>query len=295
METRLFGLAKSVVISPNGPVILIGERINPTGKKRLTAALKAGDLSLVQREALEQVKAGADVLDVNVGAAGVDEVKLLPEAVKAVLEVVDVPLCIDSTNPQALALALETLRKIAPEAKPILNSVNGEERSLRQILPLVKDYGTAVIALAMDEKGIPSTPDERLKVLGKIFDRAINTGIPPEDFIADPLALTVSTDSQAALVTFETIKLIREKLQCNITVGASNVSFGLPERETINGAFLAIAITLGVSCPIVDVARVRSIVLATELLLGRDPFAMRYIKAYRERISPKSQESCVRR
>lgn len=285
METRLFGIAKSVAISPNGPVVLIGERINPTGKKQLTAALKAGDLSLVQREALEQVKAGADVLDVNVGAAGIDEVKLLPEAVKAIMEVVDVPLCIDSSNPQALASALETLRKIVPEARPILNSVNGEERSLRRILPLVKDYGTAVIALAMDDKGIPSTPDGRLKVLEKIFSEAINAGIPPEDFIADPLALAVSSDSKAAWVTFETIRLVREKIGCNITVGASNVSFGLPKRDTINGAFLAIAIALGVSCPIVDVARVRPIVLATELLLGRDPFAMRYIKAYRERIS----------
>lgn len=283
METRLFSIAKSVAISPEHPVVLIGERINPTGKKKLSAALKAGDLGPVQWEALAQVKAGADILDINVGVAGVDEVQLLPKAVKAVLEVVDVPLCIDSSNPQALSSALETLKKIAPDAKPIVNSVNGEECSLHQILPLGREYRTALIALAMDESGIPSTPEGRLRILEKIFERAINAGIPPEDFIADPLALAVSVDSRAALVTFQTIKLIKEKLGCNITVGASNVSFGLPERETINGAFLAMAIAFGVNCPIVDVAKVRPIVLATELLLGRDPFAMRYIKAYRER------------
>ncbi len=285
METRLLSIARSVVISPDRPVVLIGERINPTGKKRLAAALKAGDLSPVQREALEQVRAGADILDVNVGAAGVDEAQLLPRAVEAVLEVVDVPLCIDSSSPQALSSALERLRKIAPEARPILNSVNGEERSLRQVLPLVREYGTAVIALAMDERGIPSTPEGRLAVLERIFERAAGEEIPPHDVIADPLALAVGSDSRAALVTLQTIKLVREKLGCNITVGASNVSFGLPEREVINGAFLAMAIAFGVNCPIVDVARVRPIVLATELLLGRDPFAARYIKAYRERAS----------
>ncbi len=285
METKLMGIAKSVIISPERPVVLIGERINPTGKKRLTAALKAGDMGIVQQEAIAQVRAGADVLDVNVGAAGVDEVQLLPQALRAVLEVVDVPLCIDSSNPRALSSALETLRKIAPEARPILNSVNGEERSLNRVLPLVKDYGTAVIALAMDEKGIPSTPEERLAVLERIFERAHGMGIPTEDIIADPLALTVSSDSKAALVAFQTIKLVRERLGCNITIGASNVSFDLPEREVINGAFLAIAIALGVNCPIVDVAKARPIVLATDLLLGRDPFAMRYIKAYRERAS----------
>lgn len=283
METRVRSATKTVLIADHRPTVLIGERINPTGKERLAAALEAGDLEWVRQEALAQVEAGADILDVNVGAAEVDEVTLLPEAVRLVMETVDVPLSIDSANPEALRAALEMVRRLAPEGKPIVNSVNGEERSLSRVLPLVKEYGAAVIGLTMDEGGIPNEAEKRVAVAHNIVERAEALGIPREDVIMDCLALTVSTDRRAALVTLETIRRVREELGVNMTLGASNVSFGLPERELINGAFLAMAIAAGVTCPIVDVARARPVVLAVDLLLGRDEYAMRYLRAYRGR------------
>jgi 5-methyltetrahydrofolate--homocysteine methyltransferase len=283
METRVGSATKTVLIGGDRPTVLIGERINPTGKKKLAAALRAGNLEIVRREALAQAEAGADILDVNVGAAEVDEVALLPEAVRVVMEAVDAPLSIDSANPAALRAALEVYRRLAPEGKPIVNSVNGEERSLSRVLPLVKEYGTAVIGLTMDEGGILNEAEERVAVAHKIVARAEALGIPREDVIIDCLALTVSTDRRAALVTLETIRRVREEWGVNMTLGASNVSFGLPEREVINGAFLAMAIAAGVTCPIVDAARVRPVVLAVDLLLGRDEYAMRYLRAYRKR------------
>ena len=283
METILKSRQKTVTISPQTPTVLIGERINPTGKKRLAAALAAGDLDIVRQEALAQVEAGADVLDVNVGAAGVDEVTLLPKAVRLVMETVEAPVCIDSANPEALRAALVTYRQLAPEGKPLINSVNGEEARLKGVLPLVAEYGTAVIGLAMDDDGIPPTPDRRLAVARKIVERATVLGIPREDVLIDCLALTVGADSRAALVTLEAIRLVRQELGVNMTLGASNVSFGLPERETINWAMLAMAIQNGVNCPIVDAAKVRPAILAADLLLGRDDYARRYLKAYRQR------------
>ena len=283
METILKSRQKTVTISPQTPTVLIGERINPTGKKRLAAALAAGDLDIVRQEALAQVEAGADVLDVNVGAAGVDEVTLLPKAVRLVMETVEAPVCIDSANPEALRAALVTYRQLAPEGKPLINSVNGEEARLRAVLPLVAEYKTAVIGLAMDDDGIPPTPDKRLAVVCKIVERASALGIPHEDVLIDCLALTVGADSRAALVTLEAIRLVRQELGVNMTLGASNVSFGLPDREVINWALLAMAIQHGVNCPIVDVARVRPAILAADLLLGRDDYAQRYVKAYRQR------------
>jgi 5-methyltetrahydrofolate--homocysteine methyltransferase len=283
METRVCSATKTVLIGGDRPTVLIGERINPTGKKKLAAALRAGNLEIVRREALAQAEAGADILDVNVGAAEVDEVALLPEAVRVVMEAVDAPLSIDSANPAALRAALEVYRRLAPEGKPIVNSVNGEERSLSRVLPLVKEYGTAVIGLTMDEGGILNEAEERVAVAHKIVARAEALGIPREDVIIDCLALTVSTDRRAALVTLETIRRVREEWGVNMTLGASNVSFGLPEREVINGAFLAMAIAAGVTCPIVDAARARPVVLAVDLLLGRDEYAMRYLRAYRKR------------
>ena len=283
METILKSRQKTVTISPQTPTVLIGERINPTGKKRLAAALAAGDLDIVRQEALAQVEAGADVLDVNVGAAGVDEVTLLPKAVRLVMETVEAPVCIDSANPEALRAALVTYRQLAPEGKPLINSVNGEEARLKGVLPLVAEYGTAVIGLAMDDDGIPPTPDKRLAVARKIVERASALGIPHEDVLIDCLALTVGADSRAALVTLEAIRLVRQELGVNMTLGASNVSFGLPDREVINWALLAMAIQHGVNCPIVDVARVRPAILAADLLLGRDDYAQRYVKAYRQR------------
>jgi 5-methyltetrahydrofolate--homocysteine methyltransferase len=283
LETILKSAQKTVIISPEKPTVLIGERINPTGKKRLAAALREGNLETIRTEAETQVEAGADVLDVNVGAARVDEVDLLPQAVRLVMETVKAPVCIDSANAQALRAALVTHKELAPEGKPLINSVNGEEASLERVLPLVAEYKTAVIGLAMDKDGIPPTSKKRLAVAGKIVERAEAMGIPREDVVIDCLALTVSADSQAARITLDTIQMIREELGVNMTLGASNVSFGLPEREVINWAFLAMAIQNGVTCPIVDAAKVRQAILAADLLLGRDEYAMRYIKTYKKR------------
>jgi 5-methyltetrahydrofolate--homocysteine methyltransferase len=282
METILVGTGKKVIISDDRPTVIIGERINPTGKKKLSAALVEGDLSVVQQEALAQVKAGADVLDVNVGAAGVDEVDLLPKAVKLVMETVDVPICIDTADTEAMAAALAVHKELAPEGKPLINSVNGEEERLKGVLPLVAEYGAAVIGLCMDDDGIPEDPEERLTVATKIVERAEALGIPRQDIAIDCLALTMGADSQAGWKTLESIRLVKTGLGVNIALGASNISFGLPTRETINGAFIAMAILNGLNCPIVDAAKVRPYILAADLAMGRDEYAMRYIKAFRE-------------
>jgi 5-methyltetrahydrofolate--homocysteine methyltransferase len=283
METVLKGTGRKVIIADGRPTVILGERINPTGKKRLAAALVAGDLEVVRQEALEQVAAGADLLDVNVGAAGVDEVELLPRAVKLVLETVSVPIAIDSPNRDALAAALAMHKQLVPDGKPLINSVNGEEASLARVLPLVAEHQAAVIGLCMDDDGIPPTGQQRLAVAKKIVERAEKLGIRREDILIDCLALTVGADSKAGLVTLEAIRLVKEDLGVNLALGASNVSFGLPERETINGAFLAMAIARGLNCPIVDAAKVGPYILAADLALGRDEYAMRYLKAYRKR------------
>jgi len=283
METVLKGARKKVVIGEGRPTVILGERINPTGKKRLAAALVAGDLEVVRQEALAQVAAGADILDVNVGAAGVEEVDLLPRAVKLVLETVEVPVAVDTADREALAAALAMHRDVNPDGKPLVNSVNGEEACLARVLPLVAEYATAVIGLCMDDDGIPDTPEKRLAVADKIVERAARLGIAQENILIDCLALTVGADSKAGWITLETIRLVREKLGVNLALGASNVSFGLPEREMINGVFLAMAINRGLNCPIVDAAKVRPYILAADLALGRDEYAMRYLKAYRQR------------
>jgi 5-methyltetrahydrofolate--homocysteine methyltransferase len=278
LETILRGKTGTVHISPELPTVIIGERINPTGKKKLAEALLAGDLSPVQELAQAQVEAGASVLDVNVGAAGVDEVALLPRAVEAVFEVADVPVCIDTANPQALAAALT----VCP-GKPLVNSVNGEEEKLAAVLPLVAKHNTAVIGLLMDGDGIPATPERRLAVACKIRDRAAALDIPPEDIIFDPLVLTIGAEPQAGQVVLETIRLLRTELDANITAGASNVSFGMPERDLLNQTFLAMAMACGVNCPISHPAHLCDTILAADVLLGRDEYGMRYIKACRAR------------
>lgn len=283
METILKSAHKTVIISPEQPTVLIGERINPMGNQRLAAALGEGNLEIVGIEAETQVEAGADVLDVHVGSAGVDEVDLLPRAVRLVMETVQVPVCVDSAKAEALRAALAVHKELAPEGKPLVNSVNGEEASLERVLPLVAEYKTAVIGLAMDDDGIPPTAEKRLAVARKIVQRAEALGIPREDVVIDCLALTVGADWQAGRITLEAIQMVRQELGVNMALGASNVSFGLPEREVVNWAFLAMAIQNGVNCPIVDAAKVRPATLATDLLLGRDEYAMRYIKAYKKR------------
>ena len=283
VETILKGRGKPVIIADGRPTAVLGERINPTGKKKLAAALVAGDLEIVRQEAAAQVAAGADLLDVNVGAAGVDEVSLLPQAVRLVMDTVSVPIVIDTPNGQALAAALAAHRELNPDGRPLVNSVNGEEASLERVLPLVAEYGAAVIGLCMDEQGIPATPELRLAVAAKIVERAEALGIPRKDVVIDCLALTVGADTKAALTTLEAIRMVKAELGVNTALGASNVSFGLPEREVLNGAFLAMAIAAGLNCVIVDAAKVRPFILAADLVLGRDDYAMRYIKAFRQR------------
>jgi len=283
MKTTLKGTTKKVVIGDGLPTVLLGERINPTGKKKLAAALVAGDLEIVRQEALAQLEAGADILDVNVGAAGVDEVDLLPKAVRLVLETVDAPIAIDTADGDALAAALVLHKELNPDGKPLVNSVNGEEASLARILPLVAEYGTAVIGLCMDDDGIPGTPEKRLGVARKIVDRAEKHGIARENILIDCLALTVGADSMAGWITLESIRMVKEELGVNMALGASNVSFGLPDREVINGVFLAMAIERGLNCPIVDAAKVAHFIQAADLALGRDEYSMRYLKAYRKR------------
>jgi 5-methyltetrahydrofolate--homocysteine methyltransferase len=282
METILKGTGKKAIISDDRPTVIIGERINPTGKKKLSAALVDGDLSIVQREALEQVAAGADVLDVNVGAASVDEFDLLPRAVRLVLENVEVPLAIDTADTEAMAAALAVHKELVPDGKPLINSVNGEEERLESVLPLVAEFGTAVIGLCMDDDGIPEQPEQRLGVAAKIVERATALGIPREDVVIDCLALTMGADSLAGWKTLESMRLVKKELGVNLALGASNISFGLPSRETINGAFIAMAIYAGLNAPIVDSAKVRSFILAADLAMGRDDYAMRYIKGFRE-------------
>ncbi len=284
METILKSAKKTVVIGPGKPTVLIGERINPTGRKRLTDALSAGSVEIIGQEAKLQIAAGADVLDVNVGAAGVDEVDLLPRAVRVVMEAVDAPVCIDSPDIEALRAALTVHKELAPDGKPLINSVNGEEERLEKVLPLAAEYGAAVIGLTMDDDGIPSESAKRLAIARKIVERAEALGIPREDVIIDCLALTVGADSQAGVISLETMRMVRQELGLNMTLGASNISFGLPERDVINWAFLAMAIQNGLNCPIVNAAEVRTSILATDMLLGRDDYAMRYIKAYKKRI-----------
>ncbi len=278
METRLWSKTKEVVISDKGPTILVGERINPTGKQKLSAALKETDMKLICEEAVDQIQAGADILDVNTGVAGIDDAVVLPQAVQAIMDTVDPPLCLDSNNPKALESALKVC-----QCKPLMNSVTGEEHSLETILPLVKEYGAAVIGLLIDDEGIPDNSDRRLAIACKIVERAVTLGIPSEDIVIDCLVQSVGADARAVLITIETIRKVKSEMGLNITVGASNGSFGLPDRNLLNSAFLAIAIASGATCAIADVAKVRPIVLATDLLMGYDKFAKRYIQAYKQR------------
>jgi 5-methyltetrahydrofolate--homocysteine methyltransferase len=267
---------KEVAVSFDAPFVIIGEKINPTGRKKLAAALKEGDYDYVRNLATKQVEAGADILDINVGVPGIDEVAVLPEVAKIVSELVDVPLCLDSANHKAIAAALAVV-----PGRPLVNSVNGEEKSLEAVLPVVKEYGVAVIGLTMDDDGIPNDAETRLAIAGKILERAGKLGIPADDVIIDPLVLTVGADSNAGAVTLQTIRLLREKFGVNINLGASNVSFGLPDRHTINQAFLSLAMGIGATCAITDPIKLTSTIRATDLLMGRDNFGARYINNWR--------------
>jgi 5-methyltetrahydrofolate--homocysteine methyltransferase len=278
MITVLKGRSREVIINTDGPVVIIGESINPTRRKKLVSTLQEGNFEYVIELAESQIKAGADVLDVNVGFPGVDDVKLLPETIKVLQEKFGIPLCLDSPNPKAIEAAL----KIA-EGKCLINSVNGEEASLKALLPVAKEYGAAIIGLCMDDDGITHDPEKRLRIAEKIIERAVAEGIPAEDVIIDPLAMAVSADPQACLVTLATIKLVHEKLGHNITQGASNISFGLPDRESLNAAFMSLAIHNGLTCPIANPEKITAVVRATDLVLGRDDFAVRFVEYFQSR------------
>jgi 5-methyltetrahydrofolate--homocysteine methyltransferase len=284
METIVSSPSKEVIIGDNQPTVLIGERINPTGKKKLAEALKAGDLEIVRKEALAQVQSGADILDVNVGTFGVDEVALLPKAVQMVMDTVDVPLCLDSSNPDALEAALKVYK-----GKPVVNSVTGEEHSLKRVLPIIKKYGAAVIGLVQDDEGIPKDAERRVQIAHKIVERVEAAGIPRQDLVIDCLAFAIGAEPSSGVAVIEAIRRIKAELGVNMTMGASNVSFGLPDRELFNNAFVVMAVAAGATCLIADVAKVRPIILAADLVLGRDKRARRYIEAYRQRPKPDRQ------
>jgi len=277
VETILKSDKKEVKISFDSPFTIIGEKINPTGRKKLAAALKEGNYDYVKQLANRQVEKGADILDVNVGVPGIDEVAVLPKVAKLVSELVDVPLCLDSANHKAIAAALA-----AVPGKPLVNSVNGEEKSLEAVLPVVKEFGVAVIGLTMDDNGIPNDAETRIAIAEKILERAAKLGIPAEDVVIDPLVLTVGADSNAGSVTLKTIQMLREKFGVNINLGASNVSFGLPDRHTVNQAFLSLTMGIGATCAITDPIKLTSTIRATDLLMGRDTFGARYIGYWRE-------------
>jgi 5-methyltetrahydrofolate--homocysteine methyltransferase len=280
LTTVVSSKTRTVEINRARPTVIIGERINPTGRKQVLKALQEGNFDMVRQDATSQVAAGALILDVNAGVPGADEPALLQQVMRTVLEVTDVPLCIDTADPEALAAALSLY-----EGKALVNSVNGEERALGAVLPLVKEHGAAVIALCMDDGGIPETPEQRLAVASKILNRAAALGIPPEDVVIDPLALTMGADSNAGRVALETTESIVKEFGVNITMGASNISFGLPDRKYINAAFIAMAVHAGLTCPITNplVTEVVTAVLAADLAMGRDDYGMRWIQAYRQR------------
>ena len=280
--TRLSSRSREVVVSGDRPFVVIGERINPTGRKVLAAEMKSGVMDRVRADALAQEAAGAHMLDVNAGIPAIDEAALLVATIKAVCEVSELPICIDSSVIEALEAGLA-----AYEGKALVNSVTAEEERMERILPLVKKYGAAVIGMANDETGISMVPEERLELARRIIERAADHGIPQEDVIIDPIAMTVAADPTCGVITLETMRLIRERLGNNMTCGASNVSFGLPDRATVNAAFLPLAMNAGLTCAITNplVPEVRRAILAGDLLLGHDEYAMKWIASYRAEVA----------
>lgn len=273
MDTILKTNKREVIIGADKPFVIIGEKINPSGFKQLRNALIDKDMEFVQQLALRQVAWGADMLDINVGLPQIDEVQMMRMIVKAVKSVVDVPLCIDSNKRDVLEAGLR-----AAPGKPIINSVSAQEKQLASILPMVKERGAAFIGLTITDEGIPTTPQARLSAAGRIIEEATRIGIALEDIIMDPLVMTIKDDNTAAISAIKTIELIKKEYGLNITIGASNLSFGLPYRHAMNAAFLTYAMQAGATCAITDPIRLGEVIHATDLLLGRDIKAIRYIK-----------------
>jgi 5-methyltetrahydrofolate--homocysteine methyltransferase len=280
LTTIISSKTKSVEINRSNPTVIIGERINPTGRKSLLAELKEGKFDIVKRDAVAQVEAGAPIIDVNAGVPGADEEPLLRDMMQAVMEVTEAPLCIDTADNTALEAALSIY-----EGKALINSVNGEEARLESVLPLVKEYDASVIALCMDDDGIPPTAEDRFQVAAKMIERADKLGIAPERLIIDPLALTMGSDHNAGKIAIDTIRMVVAEFGVNITMGASNISFGLPDRPTINATFISMSILAGLTCPITNPLEeeVSLAIKAADLVMGRDDFGMNWIKNYRAR------------
>jgi len=279
MDTVLRSRTAELIIGADSPFCIIGERINPTGRKLFQEQLRRGDLSRIEIDVAQQVAGGAMVLDVNMGAPLADETELMVKAVNLIQGACDLPLCLDSSIIEVLEAGLATY-----QGKALVNSVTAEDERLDAILPLVKRHGAAVIALPNDEEEIPAEPGRRVELARKIIDVATGKyGIPIEDIVIDPLAMPVGADTSLVLTTLETIALLHDEFGVNMTLGASNVSFGMPERAAIVAAFLPMAIKAGLTSAIVDARSpelVRS-VKAADLLLNRDPWGAAWIAAHR--------------
>ena len=275
---------RKVELSEGLPTVVIGERINPTGKKRLAEDFSKGKLDVLIQEALSQREAGVDILDVNVAASGIDEAIILPKAVLKVLEVSGLPVCIDSSNPEALKKALEVY-----PYKALVNSVTCQEKSLKAVLPLVKKFGASVVGLTMDDSGIPKTADKRFNVAKRIIEVAESYGIPKEDIVIDCLCLAQAAETNSGVVTLETLTRVSRELGIATVLGVSNISFGMPDRKIINLSFLSQAISQGLNAAIVDptIEGVVETILASDFLAGRDSYGKRYLKYYREKMKAK--------
>jgi 5-methyltetrahydrofolate--homocysteine methyltransferase len=288
-QTVVSSATREVVIGDDRPFVIIGERINPTGRKALAEEMKAGDFSRVERDTLAQVEAGAHMLDVNAGIPLADEPAILAKTIQLVQSLTDLPLSIDSSIVEALEAGLAVY-----QGKPLVNSVTGEDAQLERVLPLVKKYGAAVVAISNDETGISMDPDVRFAVAKRIVERAHDHGIRREDIIVDPLLMPIGALAGAGRQVFHILGRLRDELNVNSTCGASNVSFGLPNREGINGAYLTMAMASGLTSaitnPIAD--RVRHAVMAGDVLMGNDQDAARWIRAFR--VAPAEGERGVR-
>ncbi len=278
METVISSKTKTVIISPDHPFTIVGERINPTGRKLLAAEMAAGNFDRVVKDALAQVEAGAHILDVNAGIPMADEPGILAETIKLVQGITDVPISIDSSIVAALESGLE-----AYQGKALLNSVTGEDERLESVLPLVKKYGCAVIGISNDETGISDDPDVRFEVAKKIVERAMDHGIPKEDVIIDPLIMPIGAKRYAGRQAFSILRRIGEELGVNTCCGASNVSFGLPNRGPLNGTFLAMLISNGLTSAITNPieSEIKQAIMVADVMTGNDENCMAWIKANR--------------
>ena len=281
-KTVVSSAAKEVVIGFDQPFVMIGERINPTGRKLLSEEMSKGDFSRVEQDTLAQVAAGAQMLDVNAGIPLADEPKILADTIKLVQSLTDVPLSIDSSIVAALQAGLEVY-----QGKALLNSVTGEEERLEAVLPIVKKYGCAVVAISNDETGISEDPDVRFAVAKKIVDRAKDYGIPSSDIVVDPLVMPIGALNSAGMQVIKLVRRLQEELKVNTTCGASNVSFGLPNRNGINSAFLTMAIASGLTSAITNPLHesVMQSVLGADVMMGNDPNCVRWIKRYRQPVT----------